>query len=205
LKVTIMKNTAIKLAAILGLVSSMSFAQAPRLCQKITGTGAETILPRDSSPNDPFGRIAGSVTGNFAGAPNVSKTAILTSPPAFSSTATFAIPTPISVREAFVTSPGDSIYANGTSIFTVAPGTQPGETTPALSRCPGPPCVVTVNKILTINGGTGRWANATGQIRELGIGNLNPPAGQGVFVSFVDGEVCLPASSVGALAERQTQ
>ena len=36
-----------------------------------------------------------------------------------------------------------------------------------------------------------RWANATGQLRNVGIGNLDLQKGQGTFVFVVKGEVCV--------------
>ena len=201
---TMHKLKASLLMLALGALSSSLQAQAPKLCQKISGTAVETILPRDSAPNDPFGRIGGTLTGNFAGVSRVSKTAILTSAPAFSSNGVFAARLPIGVSEVFVTGPGDSLTVKGTSYFTQAPATLPGETVQVSSKCPGTPCVLVVTKVSTITGGTGRWAGVTGELREIGLGNLNLPQGQGTFVSFVDGEACFAPGSIQATSNEET-
>lgn len=182
----------------MGVASTSMMAQDFKVCQKISGTGTETILPKEIAPNDPFGRIMGSFTGSFGGVSTVPYTAILTSPPVFSTAGFPSVQTTISVREAYVTGPGDSLSFSGTSIFNLAPASLPGDTasTSPISRCPGTPCVVQVPKDLTITGGTGRWAGASGVLRGVGLGNLNLPQGQGTFVFSLEGEVCVSASSV---------
>jgi hypothetical protein len=52
--------------------------------------------------------------------------------------------------------------------------------------------VVENPQVLDIIGGTGRWARATGVLKNLGIGNLDLTNGQGTFVFVVKGEVCIP-------------
>jgi hypothetical protein len=191
------------LSLLLALSAGMQAADI-RVCQKISGASTETILPQESAPGDMFGRILGSFTGNFAGASHVAYTAILVSPPVFSAASPLASPTPIAVKEAFVTSPGDVITVTGTSFFNLAPSAQPGENTSGgANRCPGTPCVIQIPKTLKITGGTGKWTGATGQIRGLGLGNLNLPQGQGSFTFMIEGEVCLPAGVVGAAAASQ--
>jgi hypothetical protein len=74
----------------------------------------------------------------------------------------------------------------------------PGDTTSTSSKCPGTPCIVQVPQTLTITGGTGRWAGASGELRNVGLGNLNLPQGQGVFTLSVSGEVCVPSGSLTA-------
>lgn len=196
-----MKRTALAVSAA-ALMAGLAQAQEPKICQKITGTVTESILPQSIAPNDPFGRVAGSFEGNFGGAAKAAKTAILITPPQFTTSNVFSRPLAISVRETFITGPGDTISVSGTSYFTLAPGTLAGDTASTPSQCPGTPCVITVPKVTTITGGTGRWAGATGQIREIGLGNLNLPQGQGTFVSIMDGEVCLPAGSVSAFSQK---
>lgn len=179
------------------LISSADAADPLRICQKVAGTMQETILPQETAPNDPFGRILGSFSGNMGGATNASITAFLVTPPAFSS-GPLGNSQVMQVRHAFLTGPGDVITTLGKTIFNVAPATLPGETTYNSSRCPGTPCVVQNPQVLTITGGTGRWAGASGELRNLGLGNLNLPQGQGTFTFVVAGEVCLPSSSVSA-------
>lgn len=183
---------------VLGAASTQMLAQDLKVCQKISGSASETILPKEVAPNDPFGRILGSFTGSFAGVSNVPYTAILTSPPVFSAAGFPSVQTPIAVREAYVTGPGDSITFTGSSIFNLAPASLPGDTASAspVSRCPGTPCVVQIPKDMVVTGGTGRWAGASGLLRGVGLGNLNLPQGQGTFIFSLDGEVCVSAGSV---------
>jgi hypothetical protein len=128
---------------------------------------------------------------------NASLTAFLVTPPAFSG-ATLSPSQVMTVRHAFLTGPGDVLTTLGKTIFNPGPATLPGETTSASSRCPGTPCVVENPQVPTITGGTGRWAGASGEFRNLGVGNLNLPQGQGWFTFVSTGEVCVPSGSVGA-------
>jgi hypothetical protein len=184
------------LAAALAVAPAMA-ADPIKVCQKITGTMSETILPQESAPNDPFGRILGAFTGSFGGAANASVTAFLVTPPGFSS-GPLATTNVIQVRHAFLTGPGDVVTTLGKTIFNVAPATLPGETAYNASKCPNTPCVVENPQVLTITGGTGRWAGASGELRNLGLGNINLPQGQGWFTFVVAGEVCVPSSSLSA-------
>src|SRR3954453_18267168 len=113
-------------------------------------------------------------TGNFAGVNNAALTAFLATPPIFSPGAPAPSQT-ITVRHAFVTSPGDVVTTLGKAIFNPAPATFPGQSTGVNSACPGTPCVVENPQILDVTGGTGKWAGATGQLRTVGIGNLDLP------------------------------
>lgn len=175
-----------------------------KVCQKIAGTMHETIVPAESAPNDPFGRIIGMFNGSLGGANNASLTAFLVTPPAFSPGA--PVPTAVmQVRHVFMTGPGDTITTLGKTIFNIAPATLPGSSEAALSRCPGTPCIVQNPQVLDITGGTGRWTGATGQFRNLGLGNLNLPQGQGTFTFVVQGEVCLPSTAAGALSSAERQ
>jgi hypothetical protein len=154
-------------------------------------------VPQEAVPNDPFGRILGLFTGSFAGVTNAAVTAFLVTPPMFSA----AAPAPsqvMQVRHAFLTGQGDVVTTLGRTIFNPAPATFPGDSTGIVSSCPGTPCLVENPQVLDITGGTGRWAGASGQLRNLGLGNLNLPQGQGVFTFVVQGEVCLPAGSTSA-------
>jgi hypothetical protein len=172
-------------------------AQGAKVCQKVSGTMMETIVPAEAVPNDPFGRILGMFTGNFAGVQNASITAFLATPPIFSPGA----PAPsqiITVRHAFLTGPGDVITTLGKTIFNPGPATLPGQSVGVASACPATPCLVENPQVLDITGGIGRWVGATGQLRNTGIGNIDLPHGQGVFTFVVTGEVCLPAGSTSA-------
>jgi len=192
-----MKSAWATLAFTLAFTAPQAHAQI-KVCQKITGTMMETIVPAEASPNDPFGRILGMFTGSFGGATNAALTAFLITPPAFSPG--FPVPTTVmQVRHVFLTGPGDTVTTLGKTIFNPGPATLPGSTDAAVSKCPATPCVVENPQVLDITGGTGKWAGATGQLRNLGLGNLNLPQNQGVFTFVVQGEVCLPVSNVGAL------
>jgi hypothetical protein len=191
-------STLAMIAAAIALTSSPVNAQA-KVCKPIRGTMSESFLPVELYPNDPFGRGLGLFHGDFAGFSVAAVTALLITPPAFSP----GPPAPtqvMQVRHGFNTGPGDVISTLGKTIFNVAPGTLPGQTENSPSRCPGTPCIIQNPQVLDIQGGTGRWAGATGQLRNLGLANLNLPQGQGQFVYVVEGEVCLPASSVSALS-----
>jgi len=181
----------------LSAAPSLLEAQVAKICQKVSGTMLETIVPAEAVPNDPFGRILGMFTGNFAGVQNASLTAFLATPPIFSPGA----PAPsqvITVRHAFLTGPGDVITTLGRTIFNPAPATLPGQSVGVTSNCPDTPCLVENPQVLNVTGGIGRWAGATGQLRNTGIGNIDLPHGQGTFTFVVTGEVCLPAGSTSA-------
>lgn len=150
----------------------------------------ETIIPQAAVPNDPFGRILGMFNGDFAGVTNAAFTAFLVTPPEFSAQSGPA--KVMTVRHVFLTGPGDTISTHGKTIFIPGPATLPGQTDVIQSHCPGTPCVIETSQVLDITGGTGRFVGATGQLRNLGQGNVNLPQGQGVFVFVVKGEVCLP-------------
>ena len=164
----------------------------------------ETIIPESQAPNDLYGRILGLFIGDFAGIAKVSLTALLTSPPGFSDpqAGTSIL---IKVRHVFLTGPGDTVITLGNVIFNPAPATEPTQTNFVNSICPYAPCVVETPQVLTVIGGTGQWARATGQINSLGIGNLNFPAGRGAgyvdvpvgkgtFVYMVTGQICVSTS-----------
>lgn len=170
--------------------TSILTAQAAPKCSPIRGQMSETIVPASQAPNDPFGRILGMFTGNFGGsATNVAVTAFLVTPPAFS--APSGPSAVMQVRHVFLVAPGETVITLGKTIFTPGPATQPGQTNFVNSVCPFAPCVVQNPQVLDIIGGTGRFEKATGQLRNLGSGNLDLPNGQGVFTFVVDGEVCL--------------
>ncbi|MCU1329407.1 MAG: hypothetical protein JWN34_4777 [Bryobacterales bacterium] len=178
----------IAVALIAGSFSQASAAN-DKSCKTVTGVMQETIIPA-SQTTDPFGRIIGMFDGDFAGASIAAVTAFLVTPPAFSNPA----PGPSSVmqvRHVFLTGPGDTVITLGKTIFTPAPATQPGQSNFVASTCPFAPCVVENPQVLDVIGGTGRWAGATGQLQNLGIGNLDLPNGKGEFVFQVKGEICV--------------
>jgi hypothetical protein len=172
-------------------VSAQTTATTPTICKTVNGMSTETIVPASQAPNDPYGRVLGMFTGDFAGIATVSLTAVLTTPPAFSPPA--GASSLMQVRHVFLTGPGDTIITLGQVLFNPGPATEPTQIFFVNSVCPLAPCLVENPQVLTVIGGTGRWNGATGQITSLGLGNLNLPAGQGAFVYMVSGEICIPA------------
>lgn len=194
----------IAVAVALAFLALVVPAHAQRTrCSSINGMMIETISTASQVPNDPFGRIVGTFTGDFGGVTNASLTAFLTTPPAFSGPS--GPPSVMQVRHVFNTGPGDTVNTLGRTIFIPAPvvlpaaiaanpGSVPGTTAAPVgpSQCPLTPCVVTNPQVLDIIGGTGRFEGATGQLRNLGQGNLDLLNGKGQFVFIVTGEICFP-------------
>jgi hypothetical protein len=189
----------------LGLFALVIPAQAQRSpkCSSISGVSVETIAPASQAPNDPFGRIIGIFTGDFAGVTNASFSAILTTPPAFSPAS--GAPSVMQIRHVFSTGPGDTVITLGKTVFipspivlptalALNPGTVPGTNAAPIqaSQCPGTPCVITISQVLDIIGGTGRFEGVTGQLRNLGQGNVDLLNGKGQFIFADSGEVCFP-------------
>ncbi len=149
-------------AALVAAVCLPARAQA-QTCTEVSGKLNEMILPQDSAPNDPAGRIVGNVDGTLAGA----TTAFLTSlTPARDGG--FSVKT----TDAFATLEGNLLIANGTGDWTfIRSG------------------YYQVDLTLTITGGTGKYANATGSIKLLGVGNA-VGQGTGQFQQEYRGQVC---------------
>jgi hypothetical protein len=175
-----------------GAMQAQTTATGPTVCKTIKGSMNETIVPASQAPNDPFGRILGMFTGDFGGVANVAVTAFLVTQPQFSNPS--GPSNVMTVRHVFLIAPGDTVITLGATIFTPGPATLPGQTNAVTSVCPFAPCLVENPQVLNIIGGTGRFVNATGQLKNLGIGNLDLPNGQGVFTFVVSGEVCIPRS-----------
>lgn len=180
--------------ALLILVGGASVvnAQTGTICKSISGVSQETIVPASQAPGDPFGRVIGLFQGDFAGYPTVALTAALVSPPAFSPPS--GASSLMQARDVYLTGPGDTVITLGQVLFNPGPATLPNQSNFVNSVCPFAPCVVENPQTLNIIGGTGKWANATGQLTGLGIGNLNLTVGQGSFVYMVTGQVCVPKS-----------
>jgi hypothetical protein len=189
-----MRNKIAAMALMAGSICAQTTTTtpAPTTCKTISGMSTETIVPASQAPNDPYGRVLGLFSGDFAGIATVSLTAVLTTPPAFS--APSGASSLMQVRHVFLTGPGDTVITLGEVLFNPGPATLPTQTNFVNSICPLAPCIVENPQVLTVIGGTGRWNGATGQITSLGIGNLNLPAGQGAFVYMVTGQVCIPKS-----------
>jgi hypothetical protein len=117
-----------KIALILCLTVLGTAIEARADCQFVRGSIAETRIP---SPNDPFGRLLGIVTGVLNGASTVFITSL----------------NPTQSYDVFVTVSGDTLIAIGSPTRTPIPG-QPGE--------------FITHVDLTVIGGSGKYAEATG-------------------------------------------
>jgi hypothetical protein len=152
------RNTKIALVLCLAVLGTTIEARAED-CQHVRGGITDTTIP---SPNDPFGRGLGNVTGALSGA----FTGIITSlnPPNATS------------LDVFVTKRGDMLTAIGAGTITPVPG-EPGEFIGHVD--------------LTITGGSGKYDGATGWIKFEGQGHLGGP-GVGTFDVIYRGSVCGP-------------
>lgn len=132
-------------------------------CADVSGKFNEMILPQDSAPNDPAGRVLGNVDGSLAGA----TTAFITSlAPGLNGNLK------VTTNNAFATLEGNLLFTRGTADWTFI---QNG--------------FYQVDLALTVTGGAGKYANATGSIRVLGVGN-NVGPGSGQFLHEYRGQVC---------------
>jgi len=137
-------------------------------CKHVNGHAVWTLIP---ATNDPFGRVLGPSTGNLKGA----VTTFLTS---------------------FTPQPDGSIHATSSDVWVV--GAQDilafsGSTT--LTPIPSQPLgTVSESSVLTVVGGTGDFAGATGTLQVTGTGfNIfGPNAGLGntYFEVSYEGEIC---------------
>jgi hypothetical protein len=117
------------------------------------------------SPNDPLGRVLGNVNGVLNGV----STAVITSqnPPNATSS------------DVFVTNGGNMLTATGAVTLTPVPGKPPGE--------------FTLHVILTVTGGSGKYAGAIGTITFEGQAhNLFGGPGVATFDVIYQGSVCGP-------------
>jgi hypothetical protein len=101
------RNTRIALVLCLAVLGTAIEARAD--CQYVRGSIAETRIP---SPNDPFSRLLGNVTGVLNGASTVFITSL----------------NPVTSYDVFVTNQGDMLTASGAPVRTPVPG-EPGEFT----------------------------------------------------------------------------
>ena len=115
------------------------------------------------SPNDPLGRALGIVNGVLNGA----STTVVTSLPDGLHATSFDV---------FVTNGGDILTANGAVTFTPIPGSS---------------SELTENATLTITGGSGKYAGATGTISLAGKAVFDSSGG-GTFDLIYQGLVCGP-------------
>jgi hypothetical protein len=164
----ILKQHWIVCAFILGTALTPQMGFSAGNCKNVSGHIVETLLPF-GAPNDPLGRVLGTVTGVLNG----SKTAILDS----------LVPGPGGVltattKDIFVTNTRDLLWASGVAVFTPIPGQPPGFFTDDLT--------------LTIVGGSGKFEGATGTIKVVGRSEnlFSPNPGDAFFDLDYRGEVC---------------
>ncbi len=163
-----MKSFTVFLIAFLAVtVWAVTAGAQATTCTNVSGKILETVLPNSAAPNDPFGRVLGTVTGRLLGG---SATSIITTPP---------IRFPVSTIDTFLTDSG-VLVATGSAFFTPLP-----------TILPNGPTLVWDDLTLTIVSGTGDFKGATGTITARGIGvDLAP--GQGRFNLDYTGQVCIP-------------
>ncbi len=158
------RNRRITLVLCLAVLGTAFEARAE--CQNVRGGITETIIP---SPNDAFGRALGNVNGVLNGSFTAVITSLNPSPNVLNATS----------FDAFVTNRGDMLTATGAIALTPVPGKPPGE--------------FTSNATLTVTGGSGKYAGATGTIAFEGEAhNLFGGPGVGTFDSIYRGSVCGP-------------
>jgi hypothetical protein len=138
---------------------------AAATCYDVSGKFNEVIMGSDSAPNDPAGRVVGSVDGTLAGA----TTAIIT---ALSPSANGNLN--VSTVNAFATLDSNLLFAKGSATWLLVKNGY-----------------YQVTLTLTVTGGSGKYNNATGTINILGIGN-NVGPGTGQFIHDYRGQVCVP-------------
>ena len=158
------RNTHIALVMCLAVLGTAIEARAE--CQYVRGGITSTIIPS----ND-LGRGLGNVDGVLNGA----NTSLITSfgqPPA-----PFIVLTATSV-DVFLTNGGDMLTATGAATLTPVPGKPAGE--------------FTENTILTITGGSGKYAGATGTIALEGQAHNVFGPSPGTFDLIYQGSVCGP-------------
>jgi hypothetical protein len=154
-------------------IVALAFAPQPSFaaanCKNVSGQIVETVIPPNWAPNDPLGRVVGTVTGVLNG----SSTAILTSLDPFP-------PEPFAVLHAttadvFVTKSRDVLLTTGVALFTPIPGQPPGFFTDELT--------------LTVVGGTGKYLGASGTINVVGEAH-DLFSANAYFTLEYKGEVC---------------
>lgn len=130
-------------------------------CQHVSGTITETQIP---APNDPLGRSLANVYGVLNGA----NTAVITSssPDGLNATS----------LDVFLTTRGDVLTATGAVTLTPIPGNSND---------------LTLFVTLTVTGGSGKYAGATGTLTYQGLANVDATGTFHVHATYW-GSVCGP-------------
>jgi hypothetical protein len=152
---------AVLLAALVGAASPASAAT----CGSVSGNFNELVLPKDSAPNDPGGRVLGNVDGTLKGV----TTATVTSREPRVNGNFFVV-----TSNVFLTDEGNMLFTRGEATWS------------EVSRS-----FYQVELTLQVTGGTGKYAGASGSIKIRGVGN-NISAASGEFVHEYRGQVCTP-------------
>jgi len=140
----------------------LSTAVARADCQNVSGTITETQIP---APNDPPG---GRSLANVFGVLNGANTAVLTSVSQDGLSATSL--------DVFLTTRGDVLTATGAATFTPIPGNSSD---------------FRLFVTLTVTGGSGKYAGATGTLTYQGLANVDAVGTFRVLATY-RGSVCGP-------------
>jgi hypothetical protein len=124
-------------------------------CQTMTGKAVWTVIP---APNDQLGRVLGQSTGDLKASVSAFLTGV--TPQANGSLTATSI-------DVWVMGPQDTLVFDGAVTFTPLPGAPVGTVADSLA--------------LTVTGGTGAYAGATGSLQVTGTGYnfFGPNAGPG--------------------------
>ena len=170
-----MKTTTTILPAVCLTVSSFVFPaladqgndRGPR-CREVSGRATWTLVP---APNDPLGRVLGPTTGDLRAATTAHLTSLV--PQANGSLKATSV-------EVWAIDDQDLLIFAGNATFTPIPGQPVG--------------TFQDENTLTVSGGTGDYAGATGSLRVTGIGRniVGPNAGPGksYFAVLYRGTIC---------------
>lgn len=134
-------------------------------CAPVSGKFTEHILPKESAPNDPAGRVLGNVDGTLQGTTTAFITALELG---------LNGDLHVTTNNVFITDEGNQLFLHGDAQWReIFRGFYQLELT------------------LQIVGGTGKYTAAGGSIKTLGVGNNIGP-GSGQFLQEYRGEVCTP-------------
>jgi hypothetical protein len=165
---------AVVLATCLGVSPALADASS---CKTYNGNAVWTLI---ASPNDPFGRVLGPATGDIKAVTSAYIVTLVADP-------TSGIITATSV-ETWVSGPKDMLVFSGHATFTPIPGQPVG--------------TVYDSNTLTVTGGTGIYAGATGFLNVTGAGfNIfgpNSSPGNGFFDIFYSGNICTSVSAAAS-------